>query len=93
MSTAPFEDDRASPAETVAGFLAALSLTASAIALVYRPVRLAPFALLVAFIAAGAREGPPPKARRRRSRRRDDRLARGHGHRGDLEQPILASLP
>jgi hypothetical protein len=52
LSTAPFEDDRASPAEVAAGFLAAISLTASAIALVYRPVRLAPFALLVAFIAA-----------------------------------------
>jgi hypothetical protein len=52
VSTAPIEDDRASPAETAAGFLAAISLTASAIALVYRPVRLAPFALLVAFIAA-----------------------------------------
>ena len=52
MSSAPVEDERASPAETVAGFLAAISLTASAIALVYRPVRLAPFALLVAFIAA-----------------------------------------
>ncbi len=52
MSSAPIEDDRASPAETVAGYLAAISLTASAIALVYRPVRLAPFALLVAFIAA-----------------------------------------
>lgn len=52
MSSAPFEDDRASPAEVAAGYLAAISLTASAIALVYRPVRLAPFALLVAFIAA-----------------------------------------
>lgn len=52
MSTAPFEDDRASPAEIAAGFLAAISLTASAIALVYRPVRLAPFALLIAFLAA-----------------------------------------
>ena len=52
MSTTPVEDDRPSPAEVAAGFLAAISLTASAIALVYRPVRLAPFALLVAFIAA-----------------------------------------
>ena len=52
MSSAPLEDDRSSPAETAAGFLAAISLTASAIALVYRPVRLAPFALLIAFIAA-----------------------------------------
>ena len=51
MSSAPFEDDRSSPAETAAGLLAAISLTASAIALVHRPVRLAPFALLVAFIA------------------------------------------
>lgn len=52
MSSAPFEDERASSAEVAAGFLAAISLTASAIALVYRPVRLAPFALLIAFIAA-----------------------------------------
>lgn len=52
MSSAPFEDERSSPAETAAGFLAAISLTASALALVYRPVRLAPFALLIAFIAA-----------------------------------------
>jgi hypothetical protein len=52
VSSAPLEDDRSSPAETAAGFLAAISLTASAIALVYRPVRLAPFALLIAFIAA-----------------------------------------
>ncbi|MEK6274982.1 MAG: hypothetical protein AABM30_06530 [Actinomycetota bacterium] len=52
MSSAPFEDDRQSPAETAAGLLASISLTASAIALVYRPVRLAPFAILVALIAA-----------------------------------------
>jgi hypothetical protein len=52
VSSAPFEDDRASPAEIAAGFLAAISLTASALALVYKPVRLAPFALLIAFLAA-----------------------------------------
>jgi hypothetical protein len=52
MSSAPFEDDRRRPAETAAGYLAAISLTASAIALVFRPVRLAPFAILVALIAA-----------------------------------------
>ena len=52
MSSAPLEDDRASPAEIAAGFLAAISLTASALALVYKPVRLAPFALLIAFVAA-----------------------------------------
>jgi hypothetical protein len=52
VSSAPFEEDRGSSSERAAGFLAAISLTASAIALVYRPVRLAPFALLIAFIAA-----------------------------------------
>ncbi len=52
MSSAPFEDDRSSAAETAAGLLAAISLAASALALVYRPVRLAPFAILVALIAA-----------------------------------------
>lgn len=53
MSSAPFEDDRVSAAETAAGLLAAISLAASALALVYRPVRLAPFAILVALVAAG----------------------------------------
>ena len=52
MSSAPIQDDRAGAAEILAGFLAALSLTASALALFYRPVRLAPFAILIAFIAA-----------------------------------------
>jgi hypothetical protein len=51
VSSAPFEDDRSSPAETAAGFLAAISLTASAIAIFYRPLKLAPFAILVAFVA------------------------------------------
>jgi hypothetical protein len=52
MSSVPVEDDRERPAEIAAGYLAAISMTASAIALVYRPVRLAPFAILVALIAA-----------------------------------------
>ena len=57
MSSAPFEDDRATPGELAAGFLAAISFAASAIALVYYPVRLAPFAILVALVAVGlARE-------------------------------------
>lgn len=43
--------ERQRPAEAVAGFLAAASITVSAIAIVYRPVRLAPFALLIAFVA------------------------------------------
>ena len=52
VSTAPLEERRSSGAETVAGFLAAISLTASAIAIVYRPLRLAPFAILIALIAS-----------------------------------------
>jgi hypothetical protein len=52
MSTTPI-DDRLRPAEIAAGFLAAISLTASAVALIYQPVKLAPFAILVAMIAAG----------------------------------------
>jgi hypothetical protein len=45
------EDDRSSPADTAAGFLAAISLTASALAIFYRPLKLAPFAILVALVA------------------------------------------
>ena len=52
MSSTPLEERRSSGAETAAGFLAAISLTASAIAIFYRPVRLAPFAILIALIAA-----------------------------------------
>ena len=48
---APFER-----AETAAGFLAAISLTASALAIVYRPLRLAPFAILIALIASALAE-------------------------------------
>lgn len=57
MSSAPLEDDRPRPAEIAAGYLAAISLAASAIAVVYRPVRLAPFAILVALIAAALASG------------------------------------
>ncbi len=42
---------RWSTADTVAGFLATLSIFASAIGLVWRPVRLIPFAVIVALIA------------------------------------------
>ena len=52
MSSAPFEDRRDRPAELAAGYLAAISMTASLLALVYRPVRLAPFAILVGLLAA-----------------------------------------
>ena len=59
MSTAPtpYEDERGSTADTVAGFLAAISLTASVVACVSRPVRLAPFAILIALIAAALAKG------------------------------------
>ena len=51
MSLSPAERDR--PGEVVGGYLAALSLVASALALVYRPVRIAPFASLLALLSAG----------------------------------------
>ena len=43
---------RWSTADTVAGFLATLSIFASAIGLVWRPMRLVPVAVLIALIAA-----------------------------------------
>lgn len=44
---------RWSTADTVAGFLATLSIVASALGLIWRPVRLIPFAIVIALIAAG----------------------------------------
>jgi hypothetical protein len=41
------------PGEIVAGFLATFAIFASCIALVYRPMRVTPFAILLALIAAG----------------------------------------
>ena len=49
MSVGPISEDR--PADTIAGLLAALSVLASAVGLVYRPARLIPFALLLAVVA------------------------------------------
>jgi uncharacterized membrane protein SirB2 len=43
---------RWSTADTVAGFLATLSIFASALGLVWRPARLIPFAVVIALIAA-----------------------------------------
>jgi len=43
---------RWSTADTVAGFLATLSIFASAIGLVWRPLRLVPFAIVIALVAA-----------------------------------------
>lgn len=45
--------EESGPGEAVAGFLAASSMALSFVAMVYRPVRLAPFALVVALIAVG----------------------------------------
>ena len=44
--------NRWSTADTVAGFLATLSIFASAIGLIWRPARLIPFAVVIALIAA-----------------------------------------
>ena len=51
MSTPAETHDR--PADAVAGLLAALSIAGSLIALAYRPVRITPFTILIALIAAG----------------------------------------
>jgi hypothetical protein len=45
--------ERTNAAESVGGFLAAASIALSAVAIVHRPVRLVPFALVIAFIAVG----------------------------------------
>jgi hypothetical protein len=51
VSSAPYE--RPSTAETIAGFLAAASIFVSATGIAYRPLRLIPFAILLALIAIG----------------------------------------
>ncbi len=51
MSATPY--GRSRPAETVAGFLAAASIFLSLTGVAYRPLRLIPFAILLALIAAG----------------------------------------
>ena len=53
MSVPDARVDRGSPGEVVAGFLASAALFAGLIAIVYKPVRIAPAALVVALIAAG----------------------------------------
>lgn len=49
--------ERTSPAEAVGGFLAAASMALSSVAMVYRPVRLVPFALVIAFVAVALASG------------------------------------
>jgi hypothetical protein len=51
MSTPARTADR--PADAVAGILATLAIFASLVALDYRPIRITPFAMLLALIAAG----------------------------------------
>jgi hypothetical protein len=46
-------EDRDRPADAVAGFLAAVAIFAALFSLAYRPVRIDPFAIVVALIAAG----------------------------------------
>lgn len=49
--------DRERPAEIVAGFLASASIFMSFIGLAYRPLRLIPLALVLAFVAAAMASG------------------------------------
>ena len=51
MTSAPYERSR--PADTVAGLLSAVSIFASLTGVAYRPLRIIPFAILLALIAAG----------------------------------------
>lgn len=46
------DSHRWSTADTISGFLATLSLFASAIGLVWKPTRIIPFAILAALVAA-----------------------------------------
>lgn len=48
----PNDTERQSPADTVAGLLSAAALFTSVIAVAYRPVRVAPVAIVVALIAS-----------------------------------------
>ena len=45
--------ERTRPGEAVGGFLAAASIAISLVGIVYKPVRLLPFALVIAFVAVG----------------------------------------
>ena len=51
--TAPARARAARPSELAAGFLAALSIVGSALALAYEPMKVMPFAVLLALIATG----------------------------------------
>ena len=51
MSVTPY--GRSRPAETLAGFLAAVSIFVSLTGVAYRPLRLVPFGILLSLIAIG----------------------------------------
>lgn len=51
MSAPPLDRDR--PSEVLAGLMSAAAIAAGTVALAYRPLRLALFAILLALIAAG----------------------------------------
>ena len=55
MNAQPVDRDR--PAETVAGFLAAVAIVAALFSLAYRPIRIDPFAIVIALVAAGMAGG------------------------------------
>jgi len=47
------EETRTAPSELVSGFLAVLSLAASVLAIFWDPIRVSPFAILLALVSAG----------------------------------------
>ena len=51
MSAQPY--GRVRPAETIAGFLASVSIFTSLVGVAYRPLRLIPLAILLALVAVG----------------------------------------
>lgn len=55
--TDPHALDRERPAEIVAGFLASVSIFMSLTGLAYRPLRLIPLALVLAFVASAMATG------------------------------------
>ncbi len=57
MSTVPSVEERRGPAETVAGFLAALAIFGGVIAVAQRPVTIGLTSILVALVAATMASG------------------------------------
>jgi len=53
MTTPATPESASSSSELISGFLAVLSIVGSALGLVYQPVKVLPFAFLIALIATG----------------------------------------